>query len=218
MIEQKYILLILNCYKNKAKAIIQKQTWLKNELPKNIIYYHILGNMNLEVEYKFDNNNKILYVKTPDDYISLPTKIITAYKAINETYKYEYIFKTDDDTKIKKIFFTNIINKLENSNTLYHYGGVCYINIRGRQKSSLYNRYRTKLNISKLWLQRTRYFSGPFYLLSNTSIEKLLIHYDKICEEYIEDYAMGLYLPIIYKNNVLNLKLSDNCDIFYHPH
>ena len=39
----------------------------------------------------FDFNNSILYVKTNDDYVSLPKKVIAAYEAIHETYIYKYI-------------------------------------------------------------------------------------------------------------------------------
>ena len=81
MIEKDYILLILNCDKYKYKAELQKKIWL-NTLTNNITYFHIIGNSNIgnNNEYIFDNSNNILYVNTPDDYLSLPNKIITAIK------------------------------------------------------------------------------------------------------------------------------------------
>ena len=42
LIKKDFILLILNCYKYREKAIKQKNTWL-NKINKNIIYFHILG-------------------------------------------------------------------------------------------------------------------------------------------------------------------------------
>ena len=103
MIDQKYILLILNCYKYKYKADRQIETWLK-KLNSNIIYFHVIGdvekcknNDNDSADYFFDFHNKILYTKTKDDYLSLPHKVITALEAVNNTYNYDYIFKTDDD-------------------------------------------------------------------------------------------------------------------------
>ena len=51
-----------------------------------------MGDNNLETEYKFDEESLILYVKTGDDYNSLPKKVITSFKAINETFTFKYIF------------------------------------------------------------------------------------------------------------------------------
>ena len=98
-----YILLILNCEKYRYKAEKQNQTWLKNIIQEyqNMVYFHIIGSKDkcaaASQEYVIDNENHILYTSTDDDYLSLPDKIITAMNAINETYEYEYIFKTDDD-------------------------------------------------------------------------------------------------------------------------
>ena len=66
MIEQEFIMLIMNCKKYIKKANYQKQTWLKN-LPSYIKYYHVIGDNNIESEYKFDEESQILYVKTDDD-------------------------------------------------------------------------------------------------------------------------------------------------------
>lgn len=95
MKEQDFIMLIMNCKAYKSKAEYQKQTWLKY-IPEYLKYYHVIGIENLEEEYKFDNDNNILYVKNKDDYNSLPHKVITSYKAILENFKFKYIYKTDD--------------------------------------------------------------------------------------------------------------------------
>ena len=81
MINQDVILLIMNCKKYIWKADIQRSTWLKN-IPTNLKIYHVIGDDKLETEYNFNNEDNILYVNTPDDYNSLPNKVITAYKAI----------------------------------------------------------------------------------------------------------------------------------------
>ena len=66
MIEQEFIMLIMNCKKYIKKANYQKETWLK-ALHPYIKYYHVIGDNNLETEYKFDEESLILYVKTGDD-------------------------------------------------------------------------------------------------------------------------------------------------------
>ena len=45
-------------------------------LPSYLRFYHVIGDETLcDQPYKFDNENNILWVKTADDYISLPKKI-----------------------------------------------------------------------------------------------------------------------------------------------
>ena len=74
LIDQEYILLIINCEKYRNKAILQKTTWLKN-IPTYLCYYHVIGDPDLDSEFEFDNEERILWVKTEDDYLSLPKKL-----------------------------------------------------------------------------------------------------------------------------------------------
>jgi hypothetical protein len=89
MIEQDFILLIMNCKKYEKKALFQKNTWLKT-IPSYLKYYHVIGDENLETEYIFDEESHILWVKTKDDYNSLPNKVITSYQAVYETFQFKY--------------------------------------------------------------------------------------------------------------------------------
>jgi hypothetical protein len=107
MIEQDFIMLIMNCHKYAKKALFQKQTWLKS-IPSYLIYYHVIGDETLETPYKFDNDNRILWVKEMDDYNSLPKKVISAYQAVYETFTFKFIFKTDDDQILVKPQFFDI--------------------------------------------------------------------------------------------------------------
>ena len=70
-----YILLILNCEKYKYKAENQKETWLKT-LPQNIRYYHVIGNEEKceNNEIFIDEDNKVIYTNTKDDYNSCHQK------------------------------------------------------------------------------------------------------------------------------------------------
>jgi hypothetical protein len=77
MIEQDFIMLIMNCKKYIKKAAFQKLTWLP-KVPGYLRYYHVIGDPDLEMEYKFDDDNQILWVKTGDDYNSLPNKVISS--------------------------------------------------------------------------------------------------------------------------------------------
>ena len=94
MIDQEFIMLIMNCKKYAKKAIFQKMTWLK-QIPPYLKYYHVIGDETLDSDtnYKFDDENNILWVKTADDYNSLPKKVITSYSAVHDTFNLNIYLK-----------------------------------------------------------------------------------------------------------------------------
>jgi hypothetical protein len=206
MIDQPYILLIMNCKKYRSKALQQKETWLKN-LPSNLLYFHVIGDTELEEEYKFDNEDHILYVNVEDDYNSLPKKVIHAYEAVYNEYKFKYIFKTDDDQDVISMnIFTILPQILESSSqfNVYHYGG----NIVDVKQSYLSQYHKIHPELPKdLPVRATKYCNGRFYFLSRSAAKYLLTKKDKISEEYLEDYAIGYYLPQhIFKEHMLSLQ------------
>jgi hypothetical protein len=206
MIEQEFIMLIMNCKKYIKKANYQKETWLKT-LPSFIKYYHVIGDNNLETEYKFDEETKILYVKTSDDYNSLPKKVITSYKAINETFTFKYIFKTDDDQiLINPSFFDILIKTIKGCKPKTHYGGFT-VNIE-RPFISEYYKIHPELP-TNLALQVTNYCSGRFYYLSKDAITYLLSKINNIKNEYLEDYAIGFHLHQHYKSTLINIYTNE---------
>ena len=206
MLNQDYILLIFNCVKYRFKALRQKDTWLKElpDLKNKIIYYHVIGNPELEEEYLFDENERILWLKVNDAYNALPTKVINAYNAVNKVYNFKYIFKTDDDQNlIQNNFFKSIIKVLTSKKEKIHYGGYI-VDVKTPYKSK-YNTIHPELP-TNLLVQQGKYCSGRFYLLSNEAITAL-INKDNIFEllskEYLEDYAVGYYLPAEFKQNIM---------------
>jgi hypothetical protein len=202
MIKQDFIMLIMNCKKYANKAAFQKKTWLPL-IPDYLIYYHVIGSEDLDTSYKFDDDNKILWVKTLDDYNSLPTKVITAYNAVNETFNYKYIFKTDDDQiLVKPAFFDIVCNLIKSMNPSPHYGG--YVVDVQRPYLSQYHRIHPELP-SQLPIYKTKYCSGRFYFLSNEAVLNLLSKREKIIREYLEDYAIGYNLDSCLKINMLSL-------------
>ena len=202
MFEQEVIMLIMNCKKYEWKAEIQRNTWLKN-IPEFIKYYHVIGNEELEKEYEFIEETNILYVKTPDDYNSLPNKVITSFKAINDTFSYKYIFKTDDDQNlINEKFFEVLYNLLITKGPPKHYGGHI-IEVTTPYLSEYYKIHPELPN--DLPIQITKYCSGRFYFLSSKAIRNLLTKRETIIKEFLEDYAIGYNLHIFFKSNMLKL-------------
>ena len=201
MIEQEYIMLIMNCKKYIRKAETQKKTWLQY-IPSYLIYYHVIGNPELEVPYQFDDNNHILWVKVEDDYNSLPKKVIRAYQAISENYRFKYLLKTDDDQMLVNNNFFDMLKGLLNSKTKIHYGG--YIVDVKQDHISEYNKIHPELP-SNLLVKKTKYCNGRFYFLSKQAIEFLLSRKEMIENEYFEDYAIGFNLAPYFKENMFNI-------------
>ena len=202
MIEQEFIMLIMNCKKYMKKALFQKRTWLPL-IPSYLKFYHVIGDENLATEFKFDDENKILWVKTADDYNSLPNKVIASYKAVVETFKFEYLFKTDDDQiLVKPQFFDIITNLIASKNPKTHYGG--YIVDVPKPYLSQYYKLHSELP-TYLPILQTSYCSGRFYFLSNEAILNLLSKRELIENEYLEDYAIGYNLSPNYKKEMLSI-------------
>jgi hypothetical protein len=208
-----FILLIMNCEKYRQKALYQKQTWLQN-LPEKIKYYHVIGNETMDSEFNFDEENRILYVKTPDDYISLPKKVIASFKTLVETrQEIKYVFKTDDDQVVLNTnFFNVIINIINNKMSLNkddkpHYGGYI-VDMTGNYLSEY---YKIHPELPKyLPMYKTRYCNGRFYFLSREAVLDLISKRERIEKEYFEDYAIGFYLDDIYKNHILQISTTKN--------
>lgn len=201
ILQHDFILLIMNCKKNSYKLQIQKQTWLKNILPSYIKYYHVIGDENLEREYFFTDD--ILFVKTPDDYNSLPKKVIESYKAIYKTFQFKYILKTDDDQMIDNEKFFPMITKLINEKIpKVHYAG----HIIDIQKPHLSNYKKIHPELPEyLPILKTKYCNGRFYILSQEAVEDLITKRELIYKEYLEDYAIGFHLSEKYKKNILEI-------------
>ena len=207
MIEQDYILLIMNCKKYIKKALFQKQTWLK-QLPPYIKYYHVIGDLAMDTPFRFEEDTNILWLKVPDDYNSLPNKVISAYSAVYETFQFKYIFKTDDDQILVKPRFFDILTNLIKSTTPieYHYGG--YIVDVKQPHLSQYHKIHPELP-ANLPICATKYCSGRFYFLSKSAITNLLKKRAFILREYFEDYAIGFHLDDRFKINMMRISTND---------
>jgi len=205
MIEQEYIMLIMNCKKYLKKAKFQKMTWLP-KIPDYLTFYHVIGEPDLDVKYRFDNENRILWIKVEDDYNSLPKKVIRAYQAINETFNFKYLYKTDDDQILVNEKFLHVVKGITNNARKIHYGG--YIVDVKQNYLSQYHKIHPELP-DYLPILQTRYCSGRFYFLSKQAIENLISKRKIIENEYLEDYAIGFNLDQYYKLNMINLSTNN---------
>jgi hypothetical protein len=207
-LEQDYVLLIMNCMRYRDKALIQKGGWLQS-LPEGVAYYHVIGNRELETPYAFDNEERILWVKTLDDYNSLPKKVIAAIGAVRNTFKFKYVFKTDDDQILHDPgFFDMIIDKLvrKPAKMKSHYGGqVVDVQI---PYLSQYFQIHPELPQDMI-IQKTEYCSGRFYFLSPEAVTNLVSKRENIEKEYLEDYAIGLNLNPVFKKVMIPVQSDE---------
>jgi hypothetical protein len=201
MPNQDYILLIMNCKKYLKKAEFQKQTWIP-KIPSYLQFYHVIGDTELDENYKFDNINNILWVKVADDYNSLPKKVIASYNAVCETFSFKYIYKTDDDQMLINDNFLDVLTGIINRKQNTHYGG--YIVDVKQNHLSQYHKIHLELP-ANLPILKTQYCNGRFYFLSKQAITNLLTKRRLIESEFFEDYAIGYYLDDYFKLNILNL-------------
>jgi hypothetical protein len=200
MIDQEYILLIMNCKKYEKKALFQKMTWLK-KIPSYLKYYHVIGDTNMETDYEFDNENNVLKVRVEDDYNSLPKKVIASYIAVNNTFNYKYIFKTDDDQiLVNNQYFDLLCNLIKVKEPKTHYGGFI-VDVKQPYMSE-YHRLHPELP-KQLPLYITKYCSGRFYFLSSEAVQYLILKRANIEREFLEDYAIGFNLSKTLKENIL---------------
>ena len=216
MIKVDFVFIILNCKKYAYKKEIQKKEWL-HKLPDNIVYFHVIGDKELcgEKDYILDNSNKILYVNTKDDYVSLPDKVITAIEAINKNYIYKHLLKTDDDQiMINEAYFLEVISQLNDPSHKYNYGGkICVI---ARDVISNYCMYHASIGIDNglpkdILLKKTNYCNGRFYTLSYQVTNELIKQKNEIRKHIIEDHCIGLHIPQKYKNEIFVIR---NDEIF----
>jgi len=191
----------MNCVKYRHKAEIQTNGWLKS-LPSNISYFHVLGDPDSPKPFYFDWEANILWVKCKDDYNSLPHKAISAYEAISKTFNFQYIFKTDDDQISTTDAFFPMIMKLLTQKTC-HYGGYI-VDVPFKHISKYYTIHPELPN--NLIIEKIKYCNGRFYLLSNEAVDNLLLKKDSIQKEFLEDYAVGLYLDEEFKENILSIE------------
>lgn len=169
----------------------------KHLLEKNnedIIFYYFIGDLNLDSEYKIDEENKIVYLKVPDNYESLPLKTQAAVSFVNETYSdsIKGMIKTDDDIDLD-------LEKIHSC--LSSYGDIDYFGIVTQitdpENLSTWHMGKCEseeINKTPVRIPLCTYCGGGGYYLSNKSIAKISQSKEKYSTMVFEDAATGYVL------------------------
>lgn len=175
---------------------MQLETWIPH-IPNYVSYFHVIGDKERcgDSNFLFDIEERILYVNTKDDYLSLPSKIISAIEAVHQTMVCDYILKTDDDQMLIRPNFFEILDSRIQS---HHYGGYTL---------DVDNHYSSYWSVHKelprnLFLERTTYCNGRFYFLSQVAVKKLIENKTSISSRIIEDHAIGYHLSEDIKQSI----------------
>lgn len=202
--QKDFILLIMNCKKYALKAQYQRVTWLPL-IPSFLSYYHVVGDETLDAPYRFDEERRMLWVKVPDDYNSLPKKVIASYAALESSFSFKYVWKTDDDQILVNPKFLNVLFGILTLRQNIHYGGFV-IDVKQNHLSK-YHVIHPELP-PNLPILQTKYCSGRFYFLSREAVQYLLSRRSDIEKEYFEDYAIGYYLHPRFKETMRHIETN----------
>jgi hypothetical protein len=205
---EEFVVMILNCKKYNHKRMKQKK-WLSKFT--NLIYFHVIGEPTMEEPYRFDDTEKILYVKTKDDYMSLSHKVISGMSAFAQRYPFKYLLKLDDDQNLVKMSFfrlltTALMANWDNPANRKHYGGDM-VYVKEPTLSTLFNVHPEMPR--NYMLLPGNYAGGCCYVVSRESVEHLLRQKEELVKHIFEDYGVGQILKISDKNKIIEFNYKD---------
>lgn len=184
----KTFLLILSHEKSKFRN--DQRIHLLNTNNDRFIFYYFIGDMSLSENYKVDEENKIVYLKIPDNYESLSLKTYYAMKFISENYldKISGIFKTDDDIILDVDKLSNCIDE----NKEHKYFGVKAFS-GGYESNYHFGKCESiELNKTTSFIPKSNYCAGGGYYISKELITNILDNIEIFENVIFEDAAVGV--------------------------
>lgn len=183
----KTFLLILTHRKSEIARVV-------HDHPDFIAYYFV-GEPEMPVDYKVDEKDRTVYLRTPDNYESLPQKVSLAMKFAAEHFYDEIdgLFKTDDDIVLdldrlksciddnKKHGYFGIASHVDEYLSDYHFGKC----------------ESEEINSIKQSVPTCDYCSGGGYYLEKSLLKHV---YENEANTIFEDVSVGITLN---KNGIL---------------
>jgi hypothetical protein len=204
---------IYTCEGDKQNLSLLKQTdWYKTySSMSNFKFIDVYASEGIECDYLLKGS--MLTVKTKESYDNLSVKTIQMIKSCRELFDFDFLIKIDSSiisdasSKVHDIFsFENFVSQFDDKFLSEDYNG--YVPIMGNTIDSFKGWARSKnltvmpeLIFGSLGYDNwpSRYWGGKCYILSNTSIDKLiknedLFHVFKDHMGACEDFCVGTIL------------------------
>ena len=169
---------------------------LLSNISKNIIVKIFVGDTTIDKTYE---KNNIVYLKCNDFYEGLSEKVCCSIKWLLDTYKTDYLFKTDDDisidwVKLYHLFTTKVNNKVLYAGNIAMHNHFKDINHCNKCNDVLINKMVVDINFNGIYCS-----GGGYFIASNilkNQLPKYLYEYEKN-NILSEDLLMGKCLADI---------------------
>ena len=212
---EKWIILVITCYKRFDLAKQVSHSWLKDFRKMGIMCLFVVGDTDRvkEMGGEFIDRD-ILYLNCSDSYEALPSKVVHACNYCYNNFKFNYLYKIDDDTVVNPLKLLGLDLK-----------GKDYIG-RPQQVTREFNRFwhRNKCQnkvMDNIPYPAQRIILGAIYakgeagyFLSKRAVSYLVQDMDYIKSDLYEDKAIGEALRKVgiklYSCPEYQTKLSEN--------
>lgn len=206
------LIMIVSCEKHKANW---NDLLVRN--PKAILFY---GNPELEENYQYDAEKRILTLKCNDFYEGLPEKMIAMINAVLQLQVFStitHIFKIDDNDMRMKTLNLEYINNIIMKNGNQNYMGFRVIYSNNNKPCRTW--HFEKCSSGSYWEHNT--YRGPYtnwsdggkgYVLSRHSMDKICTTYNFKNMKFIKKYHIyeDVMIALILKtHNIYPVQLKN---------
>lgn len=191
MTDNKFFIGIIS-HKLSDKRSKQIERW-RNSNVKNIEFYYFIGDPSIDSEFLIDEDQRIVYLKVPDNYESLTLKTSGILKFAHDKYgnTIKGVLKTDDDIDVDP---EKIVMMLEKNSDLDYYGLEVNI-VNGYESIYHWGKCESDYwNSTRVLVPSVRYCAGGGYYVKSELIPKIQ-QMSHIYESIVfEDVATGMIM------------------------
>jgi hypothetical protein len=197
---------ILTCPKDEIKLKKFMELYSKELEEKNIPYFLIYADNNLDKYYKLFGRK--LYVRTSENYESLAKKLVLFYRFVYEKTDFKYVVKVDCGSTIKIDMIINHPHEnycggvMKPTMNICHYG-KCSNQILNNTPINLTHNLCNRVPKKKCDIKNIKYCGGGYgYILSRKSL-KAIINFTPHIMGLRLSYEDVLFGQILFINEIL---------------
>lgn len=118
---KKILVLAMSCHDeffvNQVNKI--KETWAKDIIDRKYKNIDFMSYDGWEKNHEYDKENKVLHVRCEDDLDNTYKKTYYALRIIQNSFDYDYVFRTNTSTYVNVSLLNEFVQSLENDEILY---------------------------------------------------------------------------------------------------